>query len=595
MYPLRTLLLIAMAITGAWPAVIDAKADFSAVGDGSTDDTPFILAAVADLKSGDTLFIPDGTYSLNSTALAVTPLRPLCDNVTIIGAGHGATSLVIAGSSVCAPFVLDGRSNIRISGLTLEGNAQATAYANGVCVSWTSAGATGALTGLTIDHCRFTNCKGDYWIYVQNTLGTYPMSGLTVEHCVFDSAAGNARGPTSIGINSACVMARGHDTMAYGYVSDIRISNCVANIPHIKTFAQVFGNCRSAYITDNSVISCGTTSAIGNDCGAYAILCYNNSSGGSMFTGDITIRGNIIGAVRSCGVYGVRCSGLSITGNMIDNQTDTVTATLPKGGLALNACTSVTISGNHITDCYRGISFLGWMTDAGGVIVGNTITNAGNIGLYVSSSGADWTGCQVYGNSISAMLYGICVDAAGYTSGGISITGNQVASSHTGIGLVSSDATYALSGCEVRSNTVVGHTNPFLYGIDCHSFNDKGVILSGNQVTGPSQSGGSAYYIDNAKRLVCHNNTSSGVALGWYATGAEGFFRDNDTTSVTTRIYSSGGQDLGRIKPTWAGWQSAYVDAMNPVEVGSSGSKYIVRGWLNDGSAWQECRVLTGN
>jgi hypothetical protein len=63
--------------------VVSVK-DFGAVGDGVTDDSAAIQAALDELTSGGTLYFPNGTYKLIASGLRVE-----YDNITIMG--YGAT------------------------------------------------------------------------------------------------------------------------------------------------------------------------------------------------------------------------------------------------------------------------------------------------------------------------------------------------------------------------------------------------------------------------------------------------------------------------------------------------------------------------
>jgi len=62
-------------------------ADFGAVGDGVTDDTAAIVAALASLTSGGALYFPPGTYVVQRGDGAATTDTIIADNVTIYGAG----------------------------------------------------------------------------------------------------------------------------------------------------------------------------------------------------------------------------------------------------------------------------------------------------------------------------------------------------------------------------------------------------------------------------------------------------------------------------------------------------------------------------
>jgi hypothetical protein len=41
--------------------------------------------------------------------------------------------------------------------------------------------------------------------------------------------------------------------------------------------------------------------------------------------------------------------------------------------------------------------------------------------------------------------------------------------------------------------------------------------------------------------------------------------------------------------------QGDFIRNSAPTELGSASSKYVIFGWLYDGSAWLQCRFLTGN
>lgn len=41
--------------------------------------------------------------------------------------------------------------------------------------------------------------------------------------------------------------------------------------------------------------------------------------------------------------------------------------------------------------------------------------------------------------------------------------------------------------------------------------------------------------------------------------------------------------------------QGDFIRNSTPTELGTASSKYVVFGWVYDGSAWLQCRFLTGN
>src|SRR5205085_6205841 len=64
---------------------------YNATGNGTTDDTTAINAAIASLTSGGTCFFPPGTYK-TSASIVMQP------NVHVLGSGRAATTIKIAGN-----------------------------------------------------------------------------------------------------------------------------------------------------------------------------------------------------------------------------------------------------------------------------------------------------------------------------------------------------------------------------------------------------------------------------------------------------------------------------------------------------------------
>ena len=93
--------------------------DFGAVGDGVTDDTAAIQAA---LDTGKNIFIPDGSFYFT------LPLKYTADNQTIYGNGN-ASILKHRGTGTAGPSWIetDGYDNVSFADLQLDGGSGATA------------------------------------------------------------------------------------------------------------------------------------------------------------------------------------------------------------------------------------------------------------------------------------------------------------------------------------------------------------------------------------------------------------------------------------------------------------------------------------
>jgi polygalacturonase len=100
--------------------------NFGATGDGITDDTQAIAAAIASLGDGGTIYLPPGTYRL-SAGKGKQMIR-LPSNVTLAGAGIGATIIKPLDSAPPYSFIIGAVNgkNITIRELEIDGNRQRT-------------------------------------------------------------------------------------------------------------------------------------------------------------------------------------------------------------------------------------------------------------------------------------------------------------------------------------------------------------------------------------------------------------------------------------------------------------------------------------
>jgi len=84
--------------------------DFGATGDGSTDDTSAIAAAVLATGYGDTLYFPAGTYKISSAIRLTKP-------ITILGAGPNTPFTGVSGATFSGSYVY--QSNTAANAFTL--------------------------------------------------------------------------------------------------------------------------------------------------------------------------------------------------------------------------------------------------------------------------------------------------------------------------------------------------------------------------------------------------------------------------------------------------------------------------------------------
>ena len=194
-----------MALTKAHSRMIDGSAlnvrDYGAVGDGSTNDTAAIQAALDALSSGQTLYFPDGTYVVHAPSTA-TELDynnyadglnnhialELKSNISSVNLrGENATlKLVSTNLAGDLSWIMGNKStttvaNLKIEGLTFDvdktGNVSAE-DARGLLVIGCS--------NLKVTNCKFysSSAKGGY------SMSTYNCDGVDITNNLFTNISG---------------------------------------------------------------------------------------------------------------------------------------------------------------------------------------------------------------------------------------------------------------------------------------------------------------------------------------------------------------------------------------------------------------------
>jgi hypothetical protein len=138
--------------------------DYGAVGDGTTDDTAAIVAAIA---ASSVVYFPYGTYKVTSSIAITTPVTLFSDGTgyTYFGdAGTGQTGATILCGSVTGyvfTFNLPGQvaKGLQIKGLSFDGtfNSLPSTTCNGLVVNLAVATASSPVTSLILDNCQASN------------------------------------------------------------------------------------------------------------------------------------------------------------------------------------------------------------------------------------------------------------------------------------------------------------------------------------------------------------------------------------------------------------------------------------------------------
>ncbi|NJM28490.1 MAG: hypothetical protein HC856_10355 [Pseudanabaena sp. RU_4_16] len=116
---------------GPFPSWANLKTKYGAVGDGNSDDTPALQAALNDLsKTGKSsvLYLPAGTYKITNQ-LDLTKAR----NVAIVGESPDLVSLRWAGGSGGTMLRFQNTAYTRLQRVTFDGSNIA---GNGIMDTW---------------------------------------------------------------------------------------------------------------------------------------------------------------------------------------------------------------------------------------------------------------------------------------------------------------------------------------------------------------------------------------------------------------------------------------------------------------------------
>lgn len=154
---------------------VSAK-DFGATGNGSTDDTAALQAAIDyAIANGRDLYIPDGTYIVDqlvydSTAYALMPsIYGSGRNQTIIKKKAGSTvgALLTIGAFAATNFI----ANVTIEGITFDGLNSSTTTYGVICYSFVRS---------RIMNCIVKNC--DFGVYFQGGIASWLVDCVVISN-----------------------------------------------------------------------------------------------------------------------------------------------------------------------------------------------------------------------------------------------------------------------------------------------------------------------------------------------------------------------------------------------------------------------------
>lgn len=322
-------------LTGPRPWA-DVRA-YGATGDGTTDDTTALQAAInaANTAGGGVVYVPKGTYiSLTLTLYA---------NVWLRGDGLGASILKLKTGANADLLGSSSAANVHLSDLTLDGNranqtgtsrcymASLSDYSVMERVRFTGGRSFGLGLGGSKYYraigCRFDDCgndpnAGDGLVWVGNNGATYSTDGV-FDRCLF---VGRAAGPEGVTITAD------RTTVANSFF--------IGNDTHQDASGFYIGAAvRDLRMANNHIEKCGN----------YGIdVDFSNTDA----TYGVVLEGNVIRECRNAAI-GIASNGAVLAGNHCNNNGRTINATAPDAGSGVGILVdgaNIVISGGRCTD-----------------------------------------------------------------------------------------------------------------------------------------------------------------------------------------------------------------------------------------------------
>jgi hypothetical protein len=412
-----------MALTKAHNRMIDGASisvkDFGATGDGTTDDTTAIQAA---LNVGGTVYFPKGTYLTGSLLIP--------SNTEVVGAKD---SIILAATTLSTPLFRNaaypnGNVNIKISSLTINGNESATNIEDTI----------------ELQKCTNTNVDGCY-IYNYPSIAISILGGdSTVEVTNNHIDGGVGGGTDGVGTGGSGINFSGQTLMGNKIIGNTVINNTSSGI-------VIQGGSQFVVVTNNNASYNGITNGNGIFAGHAKTCVISNNV--CRYNSLVAEAGSGIGINTS--LYD--CDNHSITGNICEYNGD--------DGIDILAATGYNTSYHTITG-----NQLNYNTGAG-------INMGGAETMYITVSGNHIKGNGAAGIHIDSVLNGyhtisdnVILDNGQVTSGSpaircyddyVTITGN-VCRNITGT-LTQSGITATGTSCLVVGNVVANTTTQYSF------------------------------------------------------------------------------------------------------------------------------------
>jgi hypothetical protein len=459
----------ARSLANRFSDVVNVK-DFGAKGDGVTDDTAAIQAAInfgsANKKS---VLIPSGIFKVIGNRAAGALTIPVA-GLTLYGCGGFNSILKTTGEY--GILAATDANKIELDGVGFEGE-------NVGRVEWQWGMMFRGVLMANIKNCRFFGL-GQTAIMLAKTgfggsdsvpNGSRQCEKVTIESNDFESCAG-AIGTKYVGVNDLVINAN-------------RIKNVTSvgiALESEQSPSSITTEFADRQVVTNNVIDGVIGDSLTNI--AWGITLTERCRLSIVSNNTIT---NVVGITISAGIL------ISTS----PAQDDSLVETFSVSGNVISSCTSTSGRGHGIL-LTAGDSNVNYVS-----VVGNTIKGCFN-GFTIANDGGSKTLGQVIGGSFVGNVVSECSDNGVWTdttsgSGGIALKGWTI-SGNTLIKNGASGIAIKAEGCPISSNNCIENTNA---GIFISSGSGAGNVISGNSCTGNSDSG----IVANGDHLLIHGNS----------------------------------------------------------------------------------------
>lgn len=457
--------------------------DYGAIGDGTTNDTTDIQAAItAAALVGGSVYFPDGTYSFTQLTISNSVRLISFGKATLKQLPNVGSAINISGTGLQVYF-----DNLHFDG----NNSAQVADSNNSIIEVNAVGTLTDPMYIRVTNCEFNNqCLASINSYSDLGAGT-GQEYLYVDSCQF--YGGNEGTSTTYGTKYISVNNGGHAV----------ITNCIFDLQRTPTIFGTSGitimstdplsvEYASVIIENNEFRKLGRYAS--NNIGVVDFYIYAEqlSIKGNKFyesycspikgktnSKSVVISGNLIDGTTSSmsginlnpGTYGTTEDNYIISDNIIKN--------IGSSAIVVDAMVSdfvnrITISNNIIDTCTgRGI-YINRTNNC--ICVGNQIYNVTQQGIWMNTS----TGEHIYNNNIvmNTGSFGIYVDS--------SVTDCKVDISHNHIKAPTKFGIYAnlIKSLNIIGNTIDGVIlDTSQVGINAGNVTET-AIIQGNQVIG---------------------------------------------------------------------------------------------------------------